>query len=116
MRGVFIYVCLIIELSVPVHSGLCIEKKDINKARAAAFELILPADLAEIYRILPDSTTRANWRTKYWRMKDPVPSSLSNPYEEEFNRRFAFAWRYYSNLVGPLFLDDRGVRFCQNKQ
>lgn len=77
------------------------------KARQAAFTAILSPELAQLYEALPDSAARARWEERYWRMVDPLPSSGENPYREEFERRFAYAWQHFSTVVGPTYLDDR---------
>ncbi|MCR4437785.1 MAG: GWxTD domain-containing protein [bacterium] len=83
------------------------------RAREAAFSLTLPQELARLYEALPDSGARARWEEKYWRMIDPLPSSPQNPYREEFETRFAYAWEHFSCLVGPTYLDDRAKYYLR---
>ncbi|MBC7188378.1 MAG: GWxTD domain-containing protein, partial [Calditrichaeota bacterium] len=83
------------------------------RARQAAFSLILPQELARLYEALPDSSARARWEEKYWRMIDPLPSSPENPYREEFEARFAYAWDHFSCLIGPTYLDDRAKYYLR---
>ncbi len=77
------------------------------KAREAAFMAILAPELARLYQALPDLLARVRWEERYWRMVDPLPSSPENPYREEFEQRFSYAWENFSCLAGPSYLDDR---------
>lgn len=83
------------------------------RAREAAFAFILSPNLASLYQALPDSTARARWEERYWRMVDPLPSSPLNPYREEFEQRFAYAWEHFSCLAGASYLDDRAKYYVR---
>lgn len=89
----------------PAHS------QDIFKnpeQRQAAFRLILSDEIREIYDLIIDDSVKVNWERKFWKMLDPSPNTEFNEFYAEFLKRFSYASRYYSNVIAPLFLDDRG--------
>ncbi len=104
-------VFLVLALSGPARSAADEQRR--ARAREVAFAFILPPDLAGLYQALPDSAERARWEDKYWRMIDPLPSSPLNPYREEFEQRFAYAWEHFSCLAGPSYLDDRAKYYVR---
>ena len=87
------------------------EKRE--QARQAALALILSEDMAKIYEALPDSASRVEWEAKYWRMRNPKPSSIQNPLKEEFEQRFEFAYNNFRNLIAPMYIDDRGKYYIK---
>jgi len=90
--------------------------QDIFKSEAqhrAVFRLILTDELQQIYDQIIDPADKDKWEQKYWKILDPTPGTEKNEYYLEFLDRVAFANKYYSNLVAPLFLDDRGKYYIK---
>jgi len=81
--------------------------------RQAAFQLVLSDELREIYDHIFDSAEKEKWEQKYWKIFDPTPGNEKNEIYEEFVDRFLYAKKYYSNLIAPLLLDDRGKYYLK---
>jgi len=82
-----------------------------EEQRQAAFQLLLSDELREIYDNIFNPSEKENWEQKYWKVFDPTPGTEKNEIYQQFIERFSFAEKYYSNIIAPLYLDDRG-RYC----
>lgn len=76
--------------------------------RHAVFRLILSDELTASFDQIFDPSLKSAWEDKYWKMVDPTPATDANEIYDQYLQRFRVAQRNYSNLVPPLFLDDRG--------
>ncbi len=81
--------------------------------KSAAFREILPDELKKIYSEIYNPEEKSRWENKYWKLMDPTPTTEHNEFYEEFLKRFAYASEYYSNIIKPLYLDDRGVYYLR---
>ncbi|MCU0644555.1 MAG: GWxTD domain-containing protein [bacterium] len=104
-RNVIYLVIVIFLLNDLVHSQDIFKNPD---QRQAAFRLILSDEIREIYDLMVADSLKVNWERKFWKMLDPSPDTDFNEFYAEFQKRFSYANRYYSNVIAPLFLDDRG--------
>jgi GWxTD domain-containing protein len=57
--------------------------------------LIMTREEIEIYKHLPDSRTRAEFIDEFWKKRDPVPETPENENKIEFERRIAYANRWF---------------------
>lgn len=82
--------------------------KKFEQSRRAAFRLILSEEQRKMIDALPDDSSKSQWAARYWKSLDPTPTTPENERYEEHLRRFTFARSYYSNIIPPLYFDDRG--------
>lgn len=75
---------------------------------------IIPTDRFEEYISFTDEYDKTEWLRKYWKSKDPTPTTDKNEIKDEFERRIKYArshfsefWEYYD--FG--FLQDQHMRF-----
>lgn len=59
---------------------------------------ILSTEKFEEFRSLENEYDKKEWQRKYWKRKDPTPTSLENETKEEFIRRVQFARAKFSAL------------------
>jgi len=57
--------------------------------------LIMSREEIEIYRHLPDSKSREEFIAEFWKKRDPTPDSEENENQIEFERRIAYANRWF---------------------
>jgi len=69
--------------------------------------------MRKTYDALTDSSALAEWENRFWKSLDPTPTTPENERYEEHLRRFNFAKKYYSNIISPLYLDDRGKYYIK---
>ncbi len=81
--------------------------------RQAAFRLILPDEVRNIYDQIIVPSEKKEWEEKYWKLLDPTPNTEENEFFNEFIARFEHAYKNYSNIQKPLFLDDRGKYYVK---
>ncbi|MDZ7318705.1 MAG: GWxTD domain-containing protein, partial [candidate division KSB1 bacterium] len=81
--------------------------------RHAVFRLILPDELVTSFDQILDLSLKTQWADKYWRMVDPTPTTEANEIYDQYLQRVQVAQRHYSNIVPPLFLDDRGKYYLK---
>jgi GWxTD domain-containing protein len=71
-------------------------------AEAEAFferaQLVMTREDLDIFRALPDREARAEFMADFWRMRDPNPETEANEALEEFERRVAFANKWFSRF------------------
>lgn len=79
----------------------------------AAFRLVLSEELITIYDRILEPSLKAEWEQKYWKIFDPTPGTDQNEIYDQFIQRFAVAKKYYSNIIAPLYLDDRGKYYLK---
>jgi len=79
----------------------------------SAFQVMLSAELKNIYQLIDNPEERAKWETRYWKMLDPTPHTEYNEFYDEYLRRFSFAQKHFSNVIKPLLLDDRGTYYLK---
>ena len=84
-----------------------------EEQRQAVFRIILSDELKEIYDNIFVPLEKENWEHKYWKVFDPTPGTERNEIYDEFIDRVLFANKYYSNVMSPLFLDDRGKYYVK---
>lgn len=87
-----------------------------EEQKNAAFREILPDELKEIYSRIDVPEEKARWENKYWKLMDPTPTTEHNEFYEEFLKRFSHARKYFSNIMKPLYLDDRGIYYLRYGQ
>ena len=88
-------------------------EKRLRTSRRAAFRLLLSETQRETYDLITDTTTQAQWEARYWKSMDPTPTTPENENFDEHQRRFAHARRVYSNIISPLYMDDRGKYYIK---
>ena len=74
---------------------------------------IMETDEFEEYRALTSIYDKAEWRRKYWKKRDPTPTSSENESEQEFNRRIKYAREHFSdfwNYKSFRYLPDQHLR------
>ncbi|MDZ7342823.1 MAG: GWxTD domain-containing protein [candidate division KSB1 bacterium] len=81
--------------------------------RHAVFRLILSDELVTSFDQILDPSLKTQWADKYWRMVDPTPTTEANEIYDQYLQRVQVAQRHYSNIVPPLFLDDRGKYYLK---
>lgn len=81
--------------------------------KSAAFQEVLPNELKSVYKEIYNPEAKENWENKYWKLLDPTPNTEHNEFYDEFIKRFSYARKYYSNIIKPLFLDDRGKYYLK---
>jgi GWxTD domain-containing protein len=84
-----------------------------EKQRQHVFRLILPNELLEVYDQIIVPLEKQKWENKYWRIFDPTPTTEKNEFYEEFISRFEIAKKHFSNIISPLFIDDRGKYYIK---
>ena len=84
-----------------------------EKQRQHVFRLILSIELLDVYDQIFISSEKQKWENKYWKILDPTPNTEKNEYYEEFIDRFEVANKHFSNIISPLFIDDRGKYYIK---
>ena len=87
--------------------------KRLRKSKRATFRLLLTENRRKTYDLITDTTAQAIWEARYWKSMDPTPTTPVNESYQEHLRRFAYAERHHSNLISPLYLDDRGKYYLK---
>jgi GWxTD domain-containing protein len=72
---------------------------------------LLTADQADEFRHLSDSISRSEFIAKFWKGHDSRPETPENEFREEFERRVAFADRYFTQGETRGSYTDRGTVF-----
>jgi hypothetical protein len=75
---------------------------------------VLETDEFKEYRSLTEEDDKAEWRRKYWKRKDPTPTTKENEIEEEFQRRIQHSRMYFSefwNFLSFKYLPDQHLRY-----
>lgn len=71
-------------------------------AEAEAFfekaQVIMTREDLEVFRGIPDREARAEFMADFWKMRDPNPETEVNEGREEFERRAAFANKWFSRF------------------
>lgn len=60
---------------------------------------------------LSDPVSRSEWITKFWSSRDPKPETPENEFRDEFEKRVAFADKYFAQDEVRGSLTDRGMVF-----
>ena len=84
-----------------------------DQQRQAVFRIILSPELRQVYELIADPLAMEKWEQKYWKVSDPTPNNEVNEFYDEFIDRFKFAKKHYSNIISPLYLDDRGKYYLK---
>jgi GWxTD domain-containing protein len=90
--------------------NLCSTKE--GKIQYYALKALLNEDEITDY-IRQDSTGRIAWLMRYWAFKNPNSTTLTNEWEEEFNRRVEFALASFHSSFGVKPWDDRGDTYIK---
>ncbi|HEX9917054.1 MAG TPA: GWxTD domain-containing protein [candidate division Zixibacteria bacterium] len=70
---------------------------------------VMTEDDADSFLQMTDETQREEWLRKFWKAKDPTPTTERNEFKEEHQRRVAYARQYFgSHFRGNRLWDDRG--------
>jgi GWxTD domain-containing protein len=72
---------------------------------------LLTSNEAEEFRHLVDPVARSEFITKFWKARDPKPETPENEFRDEFERRVAFADRYFVQGETRGSYTDRGTVF-----
>ncbi len=78
-----------------------------------AFWHILNSDTFEEYQSLTDAYDKKEWKRKYWKRKDPTPTTEENEIGDEFERRIDYARAKFSsfwNYLNFKYLPDQHLR------
>ncbi len=75
--------------------------------------MILSTELLEVFDQIVIPSEKQKWENKYWKIIDPTPNTEKNEYYEEFIDRFEIAKKHFSNIISPLFIDDRGKYYIK---
>ncbi|MDW7680802.1 MAG: GWxTD domain-containing protein [bacterium] len=97
-------------------SAITLAAKDDDKVEEqqhAFFRLILSDELQQVYDDIYISAEKNSWERKYWKISDPTPNTERNEYYQEFSERVEYAKNNYSNIIAPLFIDDRGKYYIK---
>ncbi len=84
-----------------------------ERQRQEIFRLILSNELLDVYDDIIMPIEKEKWERKYWKITDPTPNSEINEFYEEYARRVDYAKKYFSNIVSPLYIDDRGKYYIK---
>jgi GWxTD domain-containing protein len=69
--------------------------------------LIMEKEETEIFRHLPDAESRREFIHNFWKIRDPDPQTEENEFKAEFERRVAYANRFFIEGI-PGWKTDRG--------
>ncbi len=108
---VWIICIFLFDPSVNTHAQ---NTKKQRESKRAAFRILLTDIQRETYDLITDSAALADWESRYWKAVDPTPTTPENENYQEHLRRFDYSRKYYSNIISPLYIDDRGryyIRF-----
>ena len=72
---------------------------------------LLTASEADEFRRLTDPIARAEFIARFWKARDPKPETPENEFRDEFERRVAFADRFFSQGETRGSATDRGTVF-----
>ena len=75
---------------------------------------IVDTDEFKEYRSLTSVDDKAEWRRKFWKRKDPTPTTNENEFEEEFQKRLKHSRMYFSefwNFLSFKYLPDQHLRY-----
>ncbi len=109
LKAIIIFILLLM-LAISANSQYIYKNR---QQREAAFRLVLHDELRQIYDQIIDPADKEKWEQKYWKILDPTPDTENNEFYNEFIDRFKHAKKYYSNLITPLYLDDRGKYYLK---
>jgi GWxTD domain-containing protein len=89
---------------------------DWSKAEIHNFALwhILDTDKFQEYFVLSNEYDKKEWLRKFWKKKDPTPTTEKNEIKGEFERRFLYARAHFSafwNYSHMKYLPDQHLRY-----
>ena len=73
--------------------------------------VLLTNDDKRDWNALSDPVTRSEWITKFWSARDPKPETPENEFRDEFEKRVAFADKYFAQDEVRGSMTDRGMVF-----
>jgi len=73
--------------------------------------VLLTNDDKRDWSALSDPVSRSEWITKFWAARDPKPETPDNEFRDEFEKRVAFADKYFAQDEVRGSLTDRGTVF-----
>ena len=76
-------------------AGHRIERDPYQEAFFEKARLIMTSEEIQIYRHLPDEQAKREFIVEFWEKRDPVPETEENENKVEFERRIAFANRWF---------------------
>ena len=94
----------VVAAAVLAGSGLACSRAPKLKgdAEAQAFferaQVIMTREDLAVFRAIPDREARAEFMADFWRTRDPNPETEVNEAREEFERRIAFANKWFSRF------------------
>ncbi|HKA36675.1 MAG TPA: GWxTD domain-containing protein [Thermoanaerobaculia bacterium] len=73
--------------------------------------VLLTSDEKRDWNVLSDPVSRSEFVTKFWAARDPKPETPDNEFRQEFEKRVAFADKYFVQDEVRGSLTDRGMVF-----
>lgn len=90
-------------------------RDDLSTPMRAVFDglqYLLDEDLQVQFLGLSSDALRSEWLRRFWRLRDPTPTTLENERQAEHDRRVAYARAHFYWPLPP-FWDDRGRVYIQ---
>jgi GWxTD domain-containing protein len=94
-RSVFAGLLLLFFLSACSAAGRRIEQDPYYESFFEKARLIMTREEIQIYRHLPDTKAREEFIDEFWKKRDPYPETAENENKIEFERRIAYANRWF---------------------
>jgi GWxTD domain-containing protein len=94
-RRVFPAALLLLALHGCSAARMRIERDPFYESFFEKARLIMTREEVEIYKHLPDREARAEFIDEFWKKRDPVPETPENENKIEFERRIAYANRWF---------------------
>jgi GWxTD domain-containing protein len=104
------YMFLVLAVLIVVAAAACSTKQQAKTGPAAAelsspnykdpffdtARLIMTREEIDIYKHLPDQQAREEFIVEFWKKRDPDPETEENENKEEFEKRIAFARKWFT--------------------
>ena len=109
MRRHTVLTVLMLSFLFFIQNGICATKSEerLERSKSAAFRLLLTDEQRALYDAISDSAAKAQWEHRFWKALDPTPTTSWNERYEEHIHRFEHSQTLYSNIIPPLYMDDR---------
>jgi GWxTD domain-containing protein len=90
----------LISLRYEQYKSMLKKDNDWSKEELQNFALwhILDTDKFQEYFILSNEYDKKEWLRKYWKVKDPTPTTETNEIQDEFNKRVIYARAHFSSF------------------
>jgi GWxTD domain-containing protein len=100
-RSLLAILMAIVLLNACAARGTRIERDPYYESFFEKARLIMTSEEIQIYKHLPDTQARDEFISEFWQKRDPIPETPENENKIEFERRIAYANRWFKENRAP---------------